>query len=98
MYGNSDAGPTNCLFCSSEATIYTLIDMLFYFPHAIYLHVIHKLRHRNLHPCLYVVVFSQLRPPMMTSLLRELVLDVPALNENTIVPLRVSETLVLLLC
>ena len=73
-----------------------MTDMLFYFPHAIYLHVIHEIRHIDLHPCLYVVVFSQLRPPMMTSLLRELVLDVPALNENTIVPLRVSETLVLL--
>jgi len=36
------------------------------------------------------VVCSQLRPPMMTSLLRKLVIDVPALTENTITPLRVS--------
>lgn len=28
---------------------------------------------------------------MMTSLLRKLVVDVPALNENTIVPLRVGQ-------
>jgi len=33
---------------------------------------------------------SQLRPPMMTSLLRKLVIDVPALTENTITPLRVG--------
>ena len=33
---------------------------------------------------------SQLRAPMMTSLLRKLVIDVPALTENTVVPLRVG--------
>lgn len=36
-----------------------------------------------------LIVFSQLRAPMMTSLLRKLVIDVPALTENTVVPLRV---------
>lgn len=37
----------------------------------------------------FLVTFtSQLRPPMMTSLLRKLTIDVPALTENTIVPLR----------
>ncbi|KAJ8309071.1 hypothetical protein KUTeg_013945 [Tegillarca granosa] len=38
----------------------------------------------------FLVAFTnQLRPPMMTRLLRKLTVDVPALNENTIVPLRV---------
>ena len=37
------------------------------------------------------VMYSQLRPPMMTSLLRKLVIDVPALTENTITPLRVRQ-------
>ena len=32
---------------------------------------------------------SQLRPPMMASLLRKLVVDVPALTDNTVVALRV---------
>ncbi|CAH1792824.1 unnamed protein product, partial [Owenia fusiformis] len=36
-----------------------------------------------------VALTSQLRPPMMTRLLRKLTVDVPALNENTVVPLRV---------
>ena len=36
------------------------------------------------------VLYSQLRAPMMTTLLRKLVVDVPALTENTVVPLRVS--------
>jgi ryanodine receptor 2 len=36
-----------------------------------------------------VALTGQLRPPMMTSLLRKLVVDVPALTENTITPLRV---------
>ncbi|KAK3094056.1 hypothetical protein FSP39_023525 [Pinctada imbricata] len=35
---------------------------------------------------------NQLRPPMMTKLLRKLTFDVPALNENTVVPLRVLTT------
>ena len=34
--------------------------------------------------------FRQLRPPMMTNLLRKLTVDVPALSEHTITPLRVS--------
>jgi hypothetical protein len=33
---------------------------------------------------------SQLKPSMMTPLLRKLVHDVPALTDQTIVPLRVS--------
>ncbi|XP_048731868.2 ryanodine receptor-like isoform X6 [Ostrea edulis] len=32
---------------------------------------------------------NQLRPPMMTKLLRKLTHDVPVLNENTVIPLRV---------
>ena len=38
------------------------------------------------------IVFSQLRPPMMVRLLRKLSVDVPALNENTVTPLRVRIT------
>lgn len=34
--------------------------------------------------------YSQLRPPMMSNLLKKMAVDVPALNENTVVPLRVS--------
>ena len=34
-------------------------------------------------------LFSQLKPSMMTPLLRKLVHDVPALTDQTIVPLRV---------
>ena len=43
-------------------------------------------------PCLpwLCVDCSTLRPPMMTSLLRKLVVDVPALTDNTIVALRVG--------
>ncbi|XP_069116591.1 ryanodine receptor-like isoform X2 [Argopecten irradians] len=38
----------------------------------------------------FLVAFTnQLRPPTMTRLLRKLALDVPALSENTVVPLRV---------
>uniref|UniRef100_X1Z8I7 Ryanodine receptor n=1 Tax=Capitella teleta TaxID=283909 RepID=X1Z8I7_CAPTE len=38
---------------------------------------------------LLVSLTRQLRAPMMTSLLRKLLIDVPSLTENTIVPLRV---------
>ena len=44
-------------------------------------------------PCTWFLLFfffSQLRPPMMASLLRKLVVDVPALTDNTVVALRVS--------
>ncbi|WAR19518.1 RYR-like protein [Mya arenaria] len=38
----------------------------------------------------FLVAFTnQLRPPMMAKLLRKMAVDVPALNENTVVPLRV---------
>ncbi|XP_070180339.1 ryanodine receptor-like isoform X4 [Littorina saxatilis] len=38
----------------------------------------------------FLVAFTQqLRPPMMTNLLRKLTVDVPALSEHTIIPLRV---------
>ncbi|XP_053408017.1 ryanodine receptor-like isoform X6 [Mercenaria mercenaria] len=38
----------------------------------------------------FLVAFTnQLRPPMMSKLLKKMAVDVPALNENTVVPLRV---------
>ena len=39
--------------------------------------------------CFIIPLCSQLRPPMMIKLLRKMALDVPTLNENTVVPLRV---------